>query len=278
MKTNFFKYAVLTVAGAGLLLAQAPAPAPAQGGGSPVAKQPRPKSQKEVEAIQAMFNAQDPDARIAAAQNLVTKFADTDFKTLAYTMMAMSYQQKNDPDNMAAACQEVLKSDPKNFNAKLMIAGAIAQRTKEFDLDKEEKLGKAEKLAKEAQEDIKDAPRPQPQITDEQWNAAKKDYNSQALETLATISLARKKNAEAIAGYKAAIESASQPDPATMVRLAAVYNIDNKPDEAIAVLDKVLAMQNLHPQIRQVAQAEKVRATQMKGAAKPAPAPAAPKQ
>ena len=40
-------------------------------------KQPTPKSQKEVEALQAMFNAQDPDTRIKAAEDLLTKFADT---------------------------------------------------------------------------------------------------------------------------------------------------------------------------------------------------------
>ena len=71
---------------------------------------------------------------------------------------------------------------------------------------------------------------------------------------------------------------ADAPDPVTMVRLAAVYDQTNKPDDALALLDKVMAMQDLHPSIKQYAQAEKVRATQLKsGGAKPA-APAAPAQ
>ena len=43
------------------------------------------------------------------------------------------------------------------------------------------------------------------------------------------------------------MDGASPPDPATMVRLAAAYDQAGKPDEAIAVLTKVLAMPNLNP-------------------------------
>ena len=61
-----------------------------------------------------------------------------------------------------------------------------------------------------------------------------------------------------------------------MVRLGQAYNAAGKPDEAIAILDKVMADTNVHPQIRQVAQAERVRAIQAKGSgAKPPAAPAA---
>jgi predicted Zn-dependent protease len=84
----------------------------------------------------------------------------------------------------------------------------------------------------------------------------------------------------AISEYKQAIDGAGTPDPATMVRLGQVYNQAGKPDDAIAILDKVMADDKVHPQIRQVAQAERVRAIQAKGggATKPAsPAtPAAP--
>lgn len=61
-----------------------------------------------------------------------------------------------------------------------------------------------------------------------------------------------------------------------MVRLGAVYNLTGKYDEGIAVLDKVMAATDVHPQLRQFAQAERVRAIQAKtGGAKPA-TPAAP--
>ena len=231
--------------------------------------QPKPKSQKEVDAIMAMQNAPDPDSRIKAGQELITKFADTEFKAVALQMIAMSYQQKNDVENMILWSERLLEADKKNFSAMLMIAQGLAQRTREFDLDKEEKLGRAEKFAKEAQEVIKTAVKPGAHVTDEQWEAAKKDFTSQAFESLGMVATARKKYDEAIASYKTAIEATPTPDYATMVRLGSVYNLAGKPDDAIAILDKVLASPEAHPTIKQFAQNEKNRAAQAKGAAKP---------
>jgi tetratricopeptide (TPR) repeat protein len=238
-------------------------------------KQPQPKSKGELEALQAMFAAQDPDARIKAANEVVTKYADTDFKDVALFMAAFSYQQKNDPENAIIYAERVLEANPKHYQSMLMLAELMAQRTREHDLDKEEKLAKAEKYATGAQELLKTAAKPNPNLTDEQWEAGKKDLNAQAYQAIGLVAMGRKKFDVAATNFKAALDTASQPDPATMVRLASAYNQGGKPDEAIAVLDKVLAQPDVHPQIKQFAQAEKVRATQLKGGAKPA-APAAP--
>ncbi len=246
---------------------------------TPVAKQPTVKSQAEGQALMAMFQAQDPDSRIKAAQELIQKFADTEFKATALHFIAVSYQQKNDIDNMILYAEQTLEADPNHYMAMLMLANAIAQRTREFDLDREEKLARVEKYVRTAQELIQKAPRPNPQITEEQWQAAKRDLNSQALETLALAALARKNYDDAIAKFKASIETAANQDPATFVRLGATYNKVGKYDEAIAVLDKVMNDPQAHPQIRQVAQAERARAVQAKGAGAAAapPAPAEPK-
>lgn len=231
-------------------------------------KQLQPKSQKELEAVQAMFNAQDPDSRIKAAEELITKFADTDFKAVALQLIAMSYQQKNDADKMVIYAERLLEADPKSYVAMNMIATALAQRTREFDLDKEEKLGRAEKLAKESIEAIKTADKPNPQLTDEQWEGAKKEFTAESHEALGLVAMARKKYDDAIAAYKASVEGSTQPNAATMVRLGAAYNAAGKPDEAIAILDKALATADLHPSIKSFATAEKEKAVKAKGGAK----------
>jgi tetratricopeptide (TPR) repeat protein len=237
---------------------------------TPLAKQPQPKSQAELEALQALFGAQDPDARIKAADELIAKFADTEFKPYALLFAAESYRQKNDFERMVVYAERTLEADPKNFTAMIMLAQGFAQRTREHDLDKEEKLARAEKLAKDAQQTIKDAPRPNPQITDEQWADAKKDFTGQAHEALGMVALARKKYDEAATQFKLAVDSSSQPDHATLVRLAAAYNQSGKYDEALTILEKLMADPNVHPTIKQFAQAERVRATQGKsGGAQP---------
>jgi tetratricopeptide (TPR) repeat protein len=238
-------------------------------------KPPAPKSKGEGEALQAMFGASDPDARIKAADNLITKYADTDFKALALYFEAVSYQQKNDFEKMVVYGEQAIQADPKQYSAMLILAKGIAQKTREFDLDKEEKLAKAEKYARDAMPVLKDAPKPSPQLTDEQWAQGKKEYMAQGHEALGFAASVRKNYDVAIAELKEAVDEF--PDPVSMVRLAAAYHQAKKPDEALPLLEKVMAMPDLHPSVRQFAQAERVRATQLKSAgASSAPSAAQP--
>jgi hypothetical protein len=134
--------------------------------------QPKPKSQKEVDALMAIQNAADPGARIAAVDSLLQKFADTEFKGYALMVAAASAQQMNDFEKMVIYAERTLEADPKNFQAMLMLAGGIAQRTREHDLDREDKLARVDKLANQAMEIAKTSPKPNPQITDEQWEGS----------------------------------------------------------------------------------------------------------
>jgi tetratricopeptide (TPR) repeat protein len=237
-------------------------------------KQPTPKSKGELEVLQQMLGGQDPDSRIKAAETLLTKYADTDFKGLALYVEAASYQQKNDYEKMIVYAEQAVQADPKQYLAMLILAKGIAQRAREFDLDREEKLTKAEKYAKDAMEIAKDAPKPNPQITDDQWVQAKKEYMAQGHEALGYAARARKNYATAISELKEAIELS--PDAVSMVQLAVTYDQTGKPEEAIPLLERVMAMQDIPASIKQFAQAEKVRATQQKTAgAKPAPPPPA---
>jgi len=242
-------------------------------------KQPKPKSQKEVDAINAVFTATDPDARIAAAENLLTKFADTEFKAVVLQVAAASAQQKNDFEKMVIYSERTIEADPQNYPAMLMLANGIAQKTREFDLDKEEKLQRSEKYARQSIELIGTAAKPRPDITDEQWEGAKKDYLAQAHEALGLTAMVRKKYDVAATEFKTSTDVAPMPDQATLVRLAAAYNLSGKPDLAIPVLDKVMAIPDLNPQIKQVAQNERVNAMKLKsGGVKPAAGAAPPPQ
>ncbi len=180
---------------------------------------------------------------------------------------------------MVIFAERTLEADPKNYASMLMLAGGIAKRARENDLDLNEKLAQVDKYAKNALDALKDAQKPNPQLPDEQWVATKKDYIASAHEAYALSAMLRKKYDVAISEFKQSIEGAATPDPATMVRLGQAYNLAGKYDDAIAILDKVMAGADVHPQIKQFAQAERVRAIQAKGAgAKPAAPPADPKK
>jgi tetratricopeptide (TPR) repeat protein len=242
-------------------------------------KAPAPKSKDELAAVQALFSAtrNGPDATIKAAEDLLTKFADTDFKDLALLSEAQAYQQKRDYDKAQVYAERAVEANPKNFQATLMLSELLAQVTRENDLDKEEKLGRSEKYAHDTIQLVNSAPKPNPQLSDQQWGDAQKDIAAEAHNALGLAALVRKKYDVAATEFKAAADGAAHTEPAYQVREASALQSEGKYDDAVAICDKVMADQQVAPQIRQVAQA--IRATAIKAGAKntnPPPAAAAP--
>jgi tetratricopeptide (TPR) repeat protein len=228
--------------------------------------QPKPPSPDELKALQAIVNSKTVDERVAASDNCVKSFPKSEYRAFALTMAAEAYEMGGNVTKAIIYYQQVLEASPKDYNAMLMLAAETARTTREFDLDKEEKLAKSEKFAKDGMALVPTAAKPNPQLTDEQWEALKKDDLARGHEALGLIALARKKYDVAAGEFKTATETASQPQPATFIRMAGSYTDSGKPDQAIAALDKVLAMPNLPDQIKQVAQAEKTRAEKAKTA------------
>jgi tetratricopeptide (TPR) repeat protein len=223
----------------------------------------KPKSQKELEAVKAMLAAQTPDAKIAAVEELVTKYKDTEFKSIALTQGAQASQAKGDQIAALTYANRALEADPKNFQAMLLIAQLSVQGTREFDLDKDEKLARSTKAANDAIAAINVAAKPNPQLPDEQWTTIKKDFISQAHEALGMVAVIQKKMDVAVTEFKTSIDDAGTPEPATSVRLASVYDDQGKFDDGAALLDKVIAS-NAPDAIKRVAQSEKQRADKMK--------------
>lgn len=242
---------------------------------SPVAKQPQPKTQEEMQALQGMFQAPDPDARIKAADEFVTKFPDSEFKGFSLMIAAETARQKNDHEKAIIYAERSLEADPQSYMAMIILASELAGTTREHDLDREEKLKRAEKYANQSMEILKTAPRPRPDVTDEQWTAAKKEFESQAHVALGVAHMVRK-NCDGAIGELNTATSTPTPDPAAQIRLGMAYSQCGKQDEAIAMFDKVIAVADLPAPFKQYAQQEKQKAVQKKGGAAPA-APAQPK-
>jgi len=256
---------VVLVASGLLSLTAAPQAQPAkppQGGQAPAGQQqgPAPKSQAEAQAFMALQQAQgNPDAVIKAADELITKFADTQFKEIALYMQAISYEQKGDFDKAIIYGERVLEINPKNFQVTLLLGEVLAQRTRENDLDKEEKLTRADKLLNGTLENVKTATKPNPALSDQQWDEAKKFIAAEAHNGLGLVAMTRKKYDVAISEFETAAKE--DPQPAYSVRLASAMQSSGKNAEAVAVVDKILADPQLHPQIKAVAENIKKMAT-----------------
>jgi tetratricopeptide (TPR) repeat protein len=228
----------------------------------------KPKTKAEYDALNKMFSATNLDERIAAGEEIIAGFANTDFKSVVLFTIADAYSRKNDDAKTIVYGERALEADPKDYQASLLLATVIARKIRENDLDKDERLAQAEKYAKQAMDIIPTAPKPNAQMTDDQWAESKKDLMADGSQALGMVAMVRKKYDEAVTDFKASVEGAKTPDPAAMVRLAQAENKAGKYDDAIAMAEKVMAIPDVNPSIKQFAQAEKVRAFQGKQTAK----------
>lgn len=147
------------------------------------ATKPRPKSQKELEALRAFQDAQTPDQQLQAIDNVLTSFVDTEFKVMLLETAMQIEQRKDDFAQLLFYGQRLLDADPKGAFASVTIASETARHTRKFDLDKDEKLTKVDQYAKAGLDAAKVMPKPAG-VADDQWEAAKKDFQAQTYDAL----------------------------------------------------------------------------------------------
>ncbi len=231
------------------------------------AKAPQPKSQKERDAlmkVQTAAQSNNADEEIKAIDFVLENFDNTDYKVMLLTMGMEAAQAKGDAAKSSVYADRLIEADPNNISARVMQAESIAQRTRENDLDKEQSLKKVEELANKGLDLLKSTSTPPPGMNDAQWAEQKKQLASDAHDALGQASDLRKNYPEAIKHYQEALQV--QPTNAVATaRLAKAYVGNKQYDEAIATADKVAAMTDAPPVVKQFAQQQKDAATKLKG-------------
>ncbi len=229
---------------------------------------PRPKSQKESEALQKVLQAQQSgnwDAEIQAINYVLENFADTEYKTLLLNMAVDAAQNKGDYPQTIAFGEQAVQADPNNITARVTMAEDIAQHTRENDLDKETSLKKVEDYANKALDLLKNASSPPAGMNPAAWPDTKKLLTSQCYDALGQVASLRKNYAAAITQFKTAVD-ADPSNSVALARLAKAY-VDNKQyDEGIATADKVLALPDAPQAVKNFAQQQKDIATKAKAA------------
>jgi tetratricopeptide (TPR) repeat protein len=237
------------------------------------------KSQAEAQAVQALGQAQDADTVIKAAEDLLTRFADTDFKDVALLMEARAYQAKKDDAKAQIFAERALEANPKSYQTTMLLGELLAAHIGEHDFDRDDKLTRAEKYLNDSIAAVTAAAKPNATLPDAQWEEIKKAAIAEGHNALGVLALDRKNYDAAIKEFQTAI--ANDPQGAYMVRLASSEVQAGKLDDAIALCDKLMADQQNPTQVRQVAQAVRSQALTKKNAGAPAaaaPSAAAPKQ
>lgn len=196
---------------------------------------PEFKSQEEFDAFMAVQQAPSVADRVAAGEQFIAEHPQSAAVGLAAYMTMLSYQQMNDYENMLLYGEMVLAANPApsvETGTLIVLAGAIPRRTREFDLDKDEKLSKAEDHAKRAMALIPTLEKMDPAMEDDAWLATKMEFMSQCHEALGLVLSKREDYPGAEAALRKAMDMAQEPVPDTLYNLALALDKQGKKEEA----------------------------------------------
>ena len=196
---------------------------------------PQAKTQPEFDAYNAAIaNQKDPAAMEKAADDFATKFPDSELRALLFKAAMRGYQNANNGDKMLEESQKLLKLDPDDPEALIASAEVIAERTRDTDLDKDQRFAQATKYAQHALETIDtDIPIPA-NLPQAQIDAYKGLLRSSAYSVLGTIQYDQEKYADAQSYFQKSIDAyPSQPDPVVVLRLALALDKQGKYGDAL---------------------------------------------
>ena len=220
------------------------APAPAAPAQPPVGKRPpQAKTQAEFDAYKVAAANPDPAALEKAADDFAAKFPDSELRVLLYRAAMHAYQTSNKADQMMEMGRKVLKLDPDDPEALVGVAQVLAERTRESDLDKDQRLDEGTKLALHAVQTTDTDITVPPGTPQDKIDEYKGFLRSSAYYVLGTIQYTREKYSDAEGYFRKSIDAfPSQPDPLAVLRLALSLDKQEKYPEALKFANQAVQM------------------------------------
>jgi len=244
------------------------APAAGQATAAPAGKRPpQAKTQPEFDAYKTAAALTDPAAQEKAATDFASKYPDSELRSLLYKAVMHSYLQANNGEKMMEMAQKVLSFDPDDPEALVGTAQVLAERTRDTDLDKDQRLAEARKDAQRAlvtvDTDVPTAGQPPDRI-----ELYKSFLRSDAYAILGTIDYNNKAWADAETNLRKSIDAFPQQiDPVAVLRLSLTLDQENKYPEALKYANQAVDLTKEGTASGDAARKEKDRLTQLTGGA-----------
>ncbi len=226
---------------------------------------PQAKTQPEFDAYKAATGITDPVQQEKAAADFAAKFPDSELRAVLYKAAMHGYQQANNADKMMEMAQKVLTYDPDDPEALLGVAQVLAERTRDTDLDRDQRLGEAKKDGEKALQTV-DTDLPTSGYPPEQLKAYKDFLRSDAYAILGALDFDQKNWPDAESNLRKSIDAfPQQVDPIAVFRLSVALDMQNKYPEALKYANQAVSMTKEGTAAGDAARKEKDRLTQLTG-------------
>jgi hypothetical protein len=222
-------------------------------------RQPQAKSKEEYDAYAALIQLTDAAAMEKASDEFVAKFPDSELKGAVYQRTMAAYQSTGNDEKTVDMGHKAIAYNPDDPAVLVSMAELIAGRTRETDLDKDDRLAEATKYANHALETVTDYPAP-PTMPADQVAKIKDEMRGSAYSALGMAAFTNKKFADSIANFNKSIDvTKDNPDPTVFLRLAIAYDKAGQYSEGLDMAKKTLALPGVSAQVTQLATNEKNR-------------------
>jgi tetratricopeptide (TPR) repeat protein len=228
--------------------AQGTQQAPAQAPSTPMKRQPQAKTQDEYKAYQEAAAKPDPTSLEQAANDFAAKYSTSELRSVLFQREMTMYQASNNAEKTIEAGKKVIAIDPDNAAALVTVALVIANKTRENDLDRDERMAEASKYANHALESIDNGTGIPAGTADDKVPMFKELVRSMAYSSLGTVEFNRKNYPQAETYLRKSVENSTlQPDPVTWLQLSLALDRENKYSDALQAANKCIEIAQNHP-------------------------------
>ncbi len=237
---------------------------------------PQAKTQPEFDAYKAAAANTDPAAMEKASDDFAAKFPDSELRVILYRATMRAYQNANNGDKMLDVGHKILAIDPDDPEALIGVAEVLTERTRDTDLDKDQRYDEAMKAAQRSIQTVDTDIIIPPGTSQEKVDEYKGTLRSTAYSIIGAIQLNSSKYAEAEASFHKSIDAfPSSPDPVVVLRLAIALDKQNKYPEALKEANRAVELTQDNTPSGTLARRERDRLVQLTGGSAPNVAPAA---
>jgi tetratricopeptide (TPR) repeat protein len=226
---------------------------------------PTAKNKQEFDQYQAVANATDPLAAEKLAREFEVQFPQSELLPMIYLQVMTKYQKADNADKTLEMGHKVLQYDPDNINALLLNATVLVERTRETDIDRDQRLNEATADAQRALEDIQTGNyMVAPTATPQQVQQFKDQVTHMAYSAIGTADLIRKNDAAAEQNFrKATATQTGKGDPVVWYRLALALDHQQKYPDAKAANTTALSLAPADSAVGNMAKSEQNRLNQL---------------
>jgi tetratricopeptide (TPR) repeat protein len=204
---------------------------------------PQAKTQPEFDAYKVAAAATDAAALEKAADDFAAKFPDSELRLLLYKSGMHMYQNANNAEKTEALGRKVIAIDPDDPDALTTVAEVIAERTRDTDLDKDQRYADGLKMAEHALSTVETDVAVPPNTPQEKVDAFRAGLRAQAYSTMGTIEYNKGNFPGAQEDFQKAIDAfPSQPYAPDVLRLALSLDKQSKYDEALKFANRAVEL------------------------------------